>query len=53
MTEDQIEQVVERHMNSLDSQLLKGAITDEEYNQEIRELDKWARQQYLAQNIAG
>jgi hypothetical protein len=42
MTEDQIERIVERWMTNLDRQLTKGMITQEEYEQEVKELDKWA-----------
>lgn len=42
MTEDQIERIVERWMDNLDRQLTKGLMTSEEYEQEVKELDKWA-----------
>ncbi len=42
MTEDQIERIVERWMDNLDRQLTKGLMTNEEYEQEVKELDKWA-----------
>jgi len=43
MTEDQIERIAERQMDQLDQQLLKGILTNEEYNQEVLELDRWVR----------
>ncbi|MEN6624036.1 MAG: hypothetical protein ABFD50_21130 [Smithella sp.] len=42
MTEDQIDRIVERWMDNLDRQLTKGLMTSEEYDQEVKELDKWA-----------
>lgn len=46
MTEDQIERIVEREMDKLDRQLTKGIITNEEYEDEVNELDNWARDVY-------
>lgn len=45
MNEDQIERWVERHMNALDRQLLSGSITQEEYEEEVLQLEKWAREE--------
>ncbi len=42
-TEDQIERIAERQMDNLDRQYTKGMLTNEEYNQEILELDRWVR----------
>jgi len=42
-SEDQIERIAERQMDRLDQQLLKGILTNEEYNQEVLELDRWVR----------
>ncbi len=42
MTEDKIERIVEREMDKLDQQLTKGILTNEEYEDEVRELDNWA-----------
>ena len=42
MTEDQIERIYERQMDKLDRLLTKGMMTNEEYNEEVSELDKWA-----------
>lgn len=42
MTEDQIERIVERTMDNLDRQLTKGFMTQEQYDEEVSELDKWA-----------
>lgn len=46
MTEDQIERVVERQMDKLDRMLTKGILTNEEYEDEVRELDNWANDAY-------
>lgn len=43
MTEDQIERIAERQMDNLDQQLLKGILTNEEYNQETLEIERWVR----------
>lgn len=43
MTEDQIERIAERQMDNLDQQLLKGILTNEEYNQEVLEIERWVR----------
>ena len=42
MTEDQIDRIYERMMNNLDRQLTKGFMTQEQYDLEVAELDKWA-----------
>jgi uncharacterized membrane protein len=46
MTEDQIERIVDRQMDKLDLQYTKGMISEDEYNQEVLELDQWANDQY-------
>lgn len=46
MTEEQIERIAERKMNRLDKELMNGSITQEEYNQEVRELDQWVNAEY-------
>lgn len=40
---DQIERIAERQMDNLDQQLLKGILTNEEYNQETLEIERWVR----------
>ena len=52
MTEDQIERHVERHMNSLDAQLMNGSLTQAEYDQAVRALDRWAQAQYNAHRVS-
>lgn len=42
MTEDQIDRIYERTMDNLDRQLTKGFMTQEQYDEEVAELDKWA-----------
>jgi hypothetical protein len=42
MTEDQIERRVERMMDALDAQLMSGALTQGEYDSNVRDLDAWA-----------
>jgi hypothetical protein len=45
LTEDQIEQHVERAMNRLDRQFLAGTLSQQEYDREVLILDRWAYQQ--------
>lgn len=45
LTEDQIEQHVERAMSRLDRQFLAGTISQQEYDREVLILDRWAYQQ--------
>jgi hypothetical protein len=47
-TEDQIENRVEKAIDRLDRQLLTGNITQQEYDQEVMIVDKWAYQQIVA-----
>ena len=42
MTEDQIENVFESSMDSLDKQFLNNIITEEEYNLSVERLKNWA-----------
>lgn len=42
MTEDRIEEIVEREMDKLDRMLNKGIITPYEYDEEVAALDEWA-----------
>ena len=51
MTEDQIERIVEREMDKLDRMLTNGLMTNEEYDQEVKELDMWARDEYSARQF--
>lgn len=53
MNEDQIERWVERQMNALDRQLLSGSITQEEYEEEVLQLEKWAREEMRECNCNG
>jgi hypothetical protein len=46
ITEFYIERRVEMAMDRLDSQLIKGIITQEAYNTQVENLDYWASQQY-------
>ena len=46
MTESQIEMQVESKMNSLDRQLMSGSISEDQYDREVRKLDKWAEREY-------
>jgi hypothetical protein len=46
MTEDQIERRVEQTMNSLDRRLVANALTQAEYDREVKVLDRWPSQQF-------
>lgn len=45
MSEEQIELSVEHQTNALDRRLMRGALTQAEYDAEIRALSRWADQQ--------
>jgi hypothetical protein len=47
MTEEQIERVVERRMDSLDRQLMNGQLSQADYDILVQELDAWASRQRL------
>lgn len=44
--EAKIERVVELEYNQLDKRLIMGEITQYQYDEEAREIDKWARDMY-------
>lgn len=44
MTEEQIERHVEAAMDALDRRFLKGAMRQEEYDAEVRRIDRWAKE---------
>ena len=46
MDEREIEMRVEVKMNTLDRQFRRGAVSQSEYDQAIKDLDKWANEQY-------
>lgn len=46
MSEEQIELSVERTTNALDRRLMRGAITQAEYDAEMRALSRWADLQF-------
>ena len=46
LTEDQIERAVEREMNMLDRLLMSNAMTQKQYDQEVKDLDYWAKEKY-------
>jgi ribosome recycling factor len=41
MTENEIEKIYERTMDKLDHELMNALIAEDEYNQQVAELDKW------------
>ena len=45
MTEDQIERVIEKNIDKLDKALMRGKITEDEYDREIIRLERWGEQQ--------
>lgn len=42
MTVDQIERIVEKKMDRLDARFLRGDLSQDEYDAEIKQLDRWA-----------
>lgn len=44
--EDKIERIVEKEMDRLDKLLTGGYLTQEQYDEEVQELDDWASEQY-------
>jgi hypothetical protein len=51
MTEDQIERRVERMMDALDAQLMNGALTQREYDSNVRDLNAWAEAKMNARSV--
>lgn len=47
MTEDQIERHVERKVDRLDTLFRNGAITVDQYDREIENIENWAARKYL------
>ena len=45
VNEGQIERFAEREMDNLDALLLKGSISQDQYDQEVRDLDRWVTEQ--------
>ena len=48
LTEDDIERLFEREMDKLDRQLMRGDVTQKQYEQDATALAKWASQQATA-----
>jgi hypothetical protein len=46
LTGTQIEDMAERYMDRLDRQLMRGDITQPQYEREVRALNKWAKEKY-------
>lgn len=46
MTEEQIERRVESRMDALDRKLMRGELTQTDYDKAVSELDAWASEQY-------
>jgi hypothetical protein len=53
MTEDQIERRVERMMDALDAQLMNGALTQREYDSNVRDLNAWAEAKFAEPQTEG
>ncbi len=45
MTEQQIEARVEMMINSLDRKLMNRALTQAQYDAEVKKVDRWARRE--------
>lgn len=52
MTEEQIESMVERKFDQLDTRLLDGRIDQAAYDAEARAIHDWAEAQYRAREVA-
>jgi flavorubredoxin len=48
LTEEQIEYIVEKHIDELDHRLMHNDLSQEEYDQAVVIIDKWASQQLKA-----
>ena len=48
VTEEMIERAVESKVNSLDRKFMKSDMTQEDYDQKMREINEWADAQYNA-----
>lgn len=46
MSENRIERTVEREMNRLDREFMDGMLEEDAYDSEVKELEKWAREEY-------
>jgi CO dehydrogenase/acetyl-CoA synthase beta subunit len=46
MTEEQIERIAERRMNMLDRNYIVGNINQDQYDQLVKDLDDWAKDEY-------
>jgi len=46
LTEAQIERMAESYMDRLDRQLMRGDITQPQYDREVKALNKWAKEKY-------
>lgn len=46
LTAEQIERKVERATDRIDARFMNGALTQEQYDAEMKALDKWADDQY-------
>ena len=55
MTFDAIERIAEKEMDRLDKELLNGALTQEEYDTEVKALEDWciAEAKRIARNTFG
>ena len=48
LTEAEIEDIVEKHIDDLDHRLMHNDLTQEEYDQAVIIIDRWASQQLKA-----
>lgn len=51
--ERRIERIVELEYDQLDKKLTNGIIDQDAYNEEAREIDKWAREMYYDLEMKG
>lgn len=46
MTEDQIERAVERKTDNLDARFMNSKMSQAEYDEEMKEIQRWADHEY-------
>jgi hypothetical protein len=51
--ERRIERIIELEYDQLDKQLMRGDIDQDQYHEEAREIDKWAREMYYDLEMKG
>lgn len=53
LMEAKIERIVELEYDQLDKRLMRGEISQDEYDEEAKEINRWARDTYLEFELKG